>query len=455
MDVKGKKILVVGLGSSGFSSAALLLQKGAKVKVTDASDSEEIKRKSTILRDKGAHVETGGHTKGFCAGHELVVMSPGVDRSILSALFEEKKDISVIGEMELGYLFCKAPITAITGTNGKTTVTSLMGDIIALSGKHTIVCGNIGNPLAGEIGGITENSAVVLEVSSFQLEGIRSFRPRTAVLLNVTDDHYDRHGGFRSYKEHKFSIFSRQGISDNAVLHSDLRRDPLVRNIKSKIFFYGDSSCRYTADKGSVIFSHDGKSQTIITDKDTSLRGKHNMENIACCCQVAEIEGISLSAVKKAVKNFRGLEHRFQEVGTFGGVVFIDDSKATNVDAAKRALESVDKRVVLIVGGRDKLGNYGALVDLVKKKVAALVVIGEARERIKRTFSDHAKVYEAGSMEEAVEISVSAAKKGEAVMLSPMCSSFDMFDSYAHRGRVFRESVRRICVKNGIGSNEK
>jgi UDP-N-acetylmuramoylalanine--D-glutamate ligase len=204
-----------------------------------------------------------------------------------------------------------------------------------------------------------------------------------------------------------------------------------------------------------VIFSHDGKDEVIITDKDTSLRGKHNMENIASCCQVAEIEGIPLSVVKKAVKDFRGLEHRFQEVGTFGGVVFIDDSKATNVDAAKRALESMDKRVVLIAGGRDKLGNYDVLADLVKEKVSALVVIGEARERIKRTFSALVRVYEAGTMEEAVEISVSAAKKGEAVMLSPMCSSFDMFDSYAHRGRVFRESVRRICGKNGTGSDEK
>ena len=455
MDVKGKKILVVGLGSSGFSSAVLLSEKGAEVKVTDASDSEEIERKSKILREMGARVETGGHTKDFCEGQELVVMSPGVDRSIISGMLDKKKDIPVLGEMELGYLFCPAPIIAITGTNGKTTVTSLIGDIIALSGRHTIVCGNIGNPLTGEIGKISENSTVVLEVSSFQLEGIRSFTPRTAVLLNVTDDHYDRHGGFESYKELKFGIFSCQSISDNAVLNSDFRQDPSVKNIKSKIFFYGGTGCRYVADAGSVIFSHDGKDEVIITDKDTSLRGKHNMENIACCCQVAEIEGIPLSVVKKAVKDFRGLEHRFQEVGTFGGVVFIDDSKATNVDAAKRALESVNKRVVLIAGGRDKLGNYGVLNDLVKEKVSALVVIGEARERIKRAFSGLVKVYEAGTMEEAVEISISEAKSGEAVMLSPMCSSFDMFDSYAERGRVFRESVRRICGENKAGSNEK
>ncbi|HPN72763.1 MAG TPA: UDP-N-acetylmuramoyl-L-alanine--D-glutamate ligase, partial [Candidatus Omnitrophota bacterium] len=355
-----------------------------------------------------------------------------------------KTDVPVIGELELGYLFCAAPIVAITGTNGKTTVTSLIGEIFTRSGRDTVVCGNIGNPFTGEIGRITPKSSVVLEVSSFQLDTIVDFSPRVAVLLNVTDDHYDRHKGFESYKLSKFRIFMNQKKNDFAVIHSDFKLDAAVRGIKSRVVFYGGEGDRYRAENDRVVVSSPEGEKVFVTSKETDIKGKHNMENIACCCQVAELEGISPEVVRSAVTGFKGLEHRFQKVNEFKGLVFIDDSKATNVDATKRALESVDRRVVLIAGGRDKLGDYSVVSALMRDKVSAIVVIGEARENIKRAFSSVVPVYEAESMNDAVKKAVSAAKSGEAVMLSPMCSSFDMFESYAHRGRVFREAVREL-----------
>ncbi len=444
MELKGRKVLVVGLGVSGFASACLLSQNGAAVGVTEASSSESVKKRCDSLREKGIRVEIGGHTESFCSGYDILVVSPGVDRDNLPVPGYNKTNVPVIGELELGYLFCGAPIVAITGTNGKTTVTSLIGEIFTRSGRDTVVCGNIGNPFTGEIGRITPKSSVVLEVSSFQLDTIVDFSPRVAVLLNVTDDHYDRHKGFESYKLSKFRIFMNQKKNDFAVIHSDFKLDAAVRGIKSRVVFYGGEGDRYRAENDRVVVSSPEGEKVFVTSEETDIKGKHNMENIACCCQVAELEGISPEVVRSAVTGFKGLEHRFQKVNEFKGLVFIDDSKATNVDATKRALESVDRRVVLIAGGRDKLGDYSVVSALMRDKVSAIVVIGEARENIKRAFSSVVPVYEAESMNDAVKKAVSAAKSGEAVMLSPMCSSFDMFESYAHRGRVFREAVREL-----------
>lgn len=446
MDIKGKKILVVGLGISGFEAANLLFEKGAKVAVTESLSSESVKNREGILLGKGVKVETGGHTRSFSEGCDAVIVSPGVDKNVLHALGYKNSSVPIIGELELGCLFCKAPITAITGTNGKTTVTSLMGEIYALAGKDTIVCGNIGNPLSGEISKIGPDSQVVLEVSSFQLETIKSFRPHVAVLLNVTDDHYDRHGGFENYKAQKFKVFSNQKETDWAILHGDFEGDAALNSIKSKILFYGAGNSRYRAEEDRVILFTDRDEKVFITADETDIKGRHNMENIACCCQIAEIEGISPVITKKAIKDFRGLEHRFQKIASYGGIEFIDDSKATNVDATKRALESIDRRVALIAGGRDKLGDYMVLADLIKNKVSVLVVIGEASDNICKAFSGLVNILRASSMEDAVKKAVSLAKNGEAVMLSPMCSSFDMFDSYAHRGRVFREAVKKISL---------
>jgi UDP-N-acetylmuramoylalanine--D-glutamate ligase len=455
MDVKGTKILVVGLGASGMASAILLKKRGADVSVTESLFSDELKKKKDLLLEKGVAVEIGSHTESFCSDHEIVVVSPGVDKGDISRLGYDASKVPVIGEIELGYLFCPAPVVAITGTNGKTTVTSLTGEIFALAGRHTVVCGNIGDTFSGAIEGITERSSVVLEVSSFQLETISTFRPHLAVLLNITDDHYERHGGYENYRSQKLRIFANQRETDLALLHSDFLADPALADLKSRVVFYGGKKSRYRAEDDRVILSSEGVETVIIKEDETVIKGRHNMENIACCCQIAEIEGIDLEVAVKAIKNFKGLDHRFQEIGKFKGVTFIDDSKATNVDATKRALASLKSRVALIAGGRDKLGDYGALTELVREKVSVIAVIGEAREKIKRTFSGSAEIYEAESMEDAVRKCVSCAKAGESIMLSPMCSSFDMFESYSHRGMVFREAVKKAISSNGKERHEK
>ncbi len=440
LDVKGKTILVAGLGVSGLAAAELLLREGADVRVTDAADNGEVRARSEKLRRKGAEVELGGHTGEFLSGVDLVVTSPGIDPGEPPLSFAAEKGIPVIGEMELGFCYCRAPVVAVTGTNGKSTTTELIGNIFSASGKHTVVCGNIGNPLSGEIENITEDSIVVLEVSSFQLETIDRFRPRVAILLNVAEDHYERHGDLGRYKAEKFRIFENQIPGDWAVLHRDLGDDVLTEKIRSDKKFFGFDGGDASVSKNAVTL--DG--EPVIKISEVPIKGVHNLENVACAVLVADLMGVSREDIRQGILSFAGLCHRFEKVSDIGGVEFIDDSKATNIDATRRALESIDKKVVLIAGGRDKGGDYLSVLPLVKSKVVSMVVIGEAAEKMREVFSAEVNVIEEESLEEAVSKAASIAKAGEAVVLSPMCSSFDMFRNYKERGDVFQRAVRAL-----------
>jgi UDP-N-acetylmuramoylalanine--D-glutamate ligase len=440
-DVRDKKILVVGLGSSGCAAAKLLCGKGAEVRVTESAGREKVKDHLDDLKGLAVELELEGHTEEFCASSDLVVVSPGVDPDAVPITTAKKNGIPVIGELELGYLFCPAPIIAITGTNGKSTTTELIGDIVACSGRHTIVCGNIGNPLSGEVDKLEESSIAVVEVSSFQLETIKEFRPHVGVLLNVSEDHYDRHGDLDAYKAEKFRIFSNQTPDDWAVLHSDFRKDSLTSRVKSRTVFFGREGAAVTAEEDRVV-ADDGK---FVLEKDSiPLKGIHNMENVACAVLVSRIMGIGEECIRQAVTSFRGLHHRFERVAEFRGVQFIDDSKATNIDATRRALESMTGKVVLIAGGRDKGGDYRSILPLVKEKVKTMVVIGEASNNITSAFGGSVPVVPAKDMAGAVEESLKAADEGDAVMLSPMCSSFDMYTDYKHRGDVFQREVHKL-----------
>jgi UDP-N-acetylmuramoylalanine--D-glutamate ligase len=443
MDVKDKKVLVVGLGVSGRAAAELLASRGAVVKVTEASDSDEIRKNIEILARLGVETQAGGHTAEFCSGQDLVVTSPGVDPGSLPISTARKEEIPVIGELELGFAFCKAPIIAITGTNGKSTTVRLLGQILSLAGKHTVVCGNIGNPLCGEIGTISKESVVVAEISSFQLETIKKFRPYVAVLLNVTEDHYDRHGNLDEYKIQKFRIFENQTEYDWAVLNSELATESALKKVKSRILFYGGKESNFSISGDNIVLRRDGEERVLASAADIPIKGRHNMENAACALLVADIMGVGTSVAVKAVKDFSGLDHRFELVLSSAGVDFIDDSKATNIDATRRALDSVNKKVVLIAGGRDKGGDYKSITRQVRDKVKAMVLIGEARQRIKQAFAREVAIYETADMYEAVRKASDMAGQGEVVLLSPMCSSFDMFKSYKHRGRVFQNAVRK------------
>lgn len=453
MDLKGKKVTVVGLGNSGFNAAILLHDIGADVRVTDSSDTPATKDCRTKLEAYGIKVETGRHTEDFIKSSELIVVSPGVEAVSDPIVWAERYGIPIIGEMELGYRFCAGKIIAITGTNGKSTVTTLIGEILKAGGKDTVVCGNIGNSLCGEIGKIKKDTWVVLEVSSFQLERIEKFKPHIALILNITDDHMDRYSRFSDYFSEKLKVYVNQDKTDILILNYDAKElRSLADRPRSKVLFYSRKEQINGAylKNGKVYCVSRGSKKEVCSAVDTKLKGLHNIENILACALVGTLAGVSEISIKNAVRDFKGLSHRFETVGMIDGVEYIDDSKGTTVDSTYRALESCDRPVVLIAGGKDKHSNYSTAKDVIKKKVKDLVLIGEATEAIKKDMCDAVNIREAGDMFEAVEQARRLAKSGDIVLLSPMCSSFDMFSSYKERGEVFRKAVMNIkhpCAK--------
>ncbi|MFH1877902.1 MAG: UDP-N-acetylmuramoyl-L-alanine--D-glutamate ligase [Candidatus Omnitrophota bacterium] len=445
IDLKNKKVLVAGLGISGFKAAEFLASKGAFVRVSEGADNDNVRRYLSGLEKYGIEYEAGLHSEKFCKEADMVVVSPGVSIESIPVLTAKRLGIPVIGEMELGFMFSRAPVIAITGTNGKSTTTELIGNIIACSGRPAVVCGNIGNPLCGEINRLTPESIAVVEVSSFQLETIRTFRPYIAVLLNITEDHYDRHGNFENYKLSKFRIFENQAPEDWAVLYEDFMSEPLTEKIKSrKVFYSGKNGYIENRGYGKNLTGGSVMSFISMICGEIPIKGIHNMENISCAVMTGRILGLSDDVIRRGIIGFRPLHHRFEKVREIRGIEFIDDSKATNIDATKRALESAERKVILIAGGRDKGGDYRSILPVFKDKVKSVVLIGEAGPLIKKALGDHVENWEARNMTEAVRKAFSLAQPGEAVLLSPMCSSFDMYASYKHRGSDFQKEVMSL-----------
>jgi len=424
MNLKGKKVTVIGLGNSGSSAAVLARDNGAEVRVTDAGDPSALREARENLEAKGIKVETGAHTEGFVKGADIVVVSPGVEETSPALKWARLHKVPVIGEMELGYRFCKGRIIAITGTNGKSTVTTLIGRILKDAGLDAVVCGNIGNSLSGEIKKISKDTWVVLEVSSFQLETIVDFKPHIAVILNITDDHMDRYTKFSDYFAEKLKVFRNQDENDHLVLNYDAENlRALGKAAKSKVSFYRRSE----ADAF-----------------DTGLKGTHNTENILASILVASIAGAKMPSMLKTIKDFNGLPHRFETVAIIDGVEYIDDSKGTTVDSTARAVDSCKTPVILIAGGKDKHSDYGAIRPKIEAKVKELILIGEAAGAIRKALIGACAMHDARDMDEAVGLARRLAKKGDSVLLSPMCSSFDMYKNYKHRGEVFRKAVDGI-----------
>lgn len=444
---KGKKVTVVGLAKSGAAAAFLLKKLGARVWATDSGDSEGLRKTRGLLEAKDIKVELGRHTPEFVKGKDFVVISPGVpeDSQVLKWAVEYKAP--VIGEIELGYICCKAPIVAVTGTNGKSTTTTLIGEILKKGGKRAVVCGNIGNPFCGEIARIKKNSVVVLEVSSFQLESIKSFKPHVAVMLNISQNHFDRHPDLAAYINAKSRIFENQDKDDWAVLNYD---DPLVKKLKAKTkaktLFFSRKNKKAAAffESGSVFIGQGRAAQKICSVSELKIKGVHNIENVLACLCAASIFGISPKKIKEALLGFKGLEHRFEHVAAVRGVEFINDSKGTTVLATIMALESCGKPVILIAGGHDKGSDFRKARHAVGAKVKKLVLIGEAKEKIKDHLMGAAPCIFAETMEEAVKKAFFESEDGDCVLLSPMCASFDMFRNFEERGRVFKEIVRTL-----------
>ena len=442
MDFTNKRVTVIGLSESGFSAAKLLKKIGAKVRISELRDEDDVKAKLRMLGE--VEFEIGTHTRRFIAKSDFIVVSPGVPPDAELLRWAANYGIPVISELELGYMFCTAPIVGVTGTNGKSTTVSLLQEMLKANGIGSHLLGNIGRPICEDILEIPSDSIIALEVSSFQLEKIKRFRPKIAVLLNLTQDHLDRYRDMAEYRKMKLRIFENQENCDYAILNYD---DPKVRElsdrIKSKIFYFSMNQKvkgSYIEDGRLFIDLGEGPIE-ICRKEDVYLSGNHNLENVLAAALALKLID-NKADILSTVKNFISLQHRFELVAEIEGVKFIDDSKSTTVDSTLKALESFsENNVILIAGGRDKGSDYSPITNQIKK-LKYLVLIGEARKKIKDALSGfNIPVTEAITMQETVSFSRRIAKEGDTILLSPMCSSFDMFKDYKERGEVFRTAV--------------
>ncbi len=450
MDLKNKRVLVVGLGKSGVSAAKYLRGLGARVTVSDTRPSSALANEIPALLDAGVMVETGGHGVLTFRRQDLIVISPGVPLSTPEVQQVMRYGVPVIGELELAAQALKGKVIAITGSNGKTTTTALTGHILQRAGYDAKVGGNIGLPVVELVAEGTENTWNLLEVSSFQLETIDTFRPNIAAVLNITPDHLDRHGSFENYAAAKARITENQTAEDCLVLNAEDKPSQMVaaktkarifwfsgiRRIKQGAFVHGDG-VYFLAEEG-------GTPEPVMPTGEIPLRGAHNVENVLAAITMARLAGVSPEKVREAVSSFKAVEHRLQFVAQSRGVDYYNDSKATNVDATAKALASFAGGVHLILGGKDKGSDYTELLSLLRERCVAVYTIGEAAEIIERQLGSEVKLTPASTLERAVALASAAAKRGETVLLAPACSSFDQFENFEHRGRVFADLVRAL-----------
>ena len=450
MDLKNKRVLVVGLGKSGLSAAMFLRKLGARVTVSDTRSATALAKEIPTLLDAGIMVEAGGHGLLTFRRQDLIVVSPGVPMDTPEVKQSLEYGMKVIGELELASRFLKGRVVAITGSNGKTTTTTLVGKIFSDAGVQTQIGGNIGLPVIDLIEKSTPETTNVLEVSSFQLETIEEFHPQIAVVLNITPDHLDRHGSFESYAGAKTRITERQGPDDFLVLNAEDKPTQMVA-AKSKAQIYWFSPRRpikqgaFMHGESVVFIPREGaKPEPVMPVAEIHLKGAHNVENVLAAVCAARLAGIPAEKIRASVASFKAVEHRLEFVRTVNGVEFYNDSKATNVDAAMKALASFPKGIHLILGGRDKDSDYTLMAGLLRERVKAVYTIGSAAEKIERHLQGVVKMVAAGTLATAVTEAAKAAAPGEVVLLSPACSSFDQFDNYEHRGRMFRQFVNEL-----------
>jgi len=461
----GKQAVVVGFGKSGIAAAHLLNSREVKVTVSESSPLSSLDNDVvTELQALGVEIEAGCNREQLFTTADFIVVSPGVPLDIPCLEAGRRAGVPIIGEFGLACLFLKTPSIGITGTNGKSTVTALIGDMFKAAGKKVFVGGNIGIPLAEYVNGNQEDDVVVLEVSSFQLDTAGMFKPDVAVLLNITPDHLDRYSSYEEYVESKWSIFRNQDNRCFAIMNLD---DPEIkqnqlrgeRNMAANCFYFGKTIGDHpgTSLKGNQVLSSPGDSipQEQYDLSATNLSEEPNRHNAMAAILAARLLGCSKEGVRKGLEQFTSLPHRLDLVGAMNGVEFFDDSKATNVGAAVSALESFEKPVILIAGGRGKEGGYEALAHAAEQKVRACVLIGETKEEMAEALSQVTLHYGAESMADAVLMAAELAKPGDVVLLSPACASFDMFGGYAERGEEFRKAVDKLGRRNkgGNGGN--
>jgi len=447
MELKGKKVLVVGLGKSGLAAALFLRRRGAQVTVSDVRSAEALAKDIPALLEEGIMVEAGGHGLLTFRRQDLIVVSPGVPLDTPELAQVRAFGLPVIGELELASRFLKGKILAITGSNGKTTTTALAGAILEEAGLRTLVGGNIGVPVVSLIEESTDETWSVLEVSSFQLETTEKFHPNIAVILNITPDHLDRHGSFENYALAKERIFAAQVAGDHVVLNADnVRAAAAATRSVAKVHWFSlehPVAEGAWAEDGFIRFrpAKDSPAETVMPLSGIPLKGEHNVENVLAAVCAARLAGAAPEAIRSAIEKFRAVEHRLEFVATINGVEFYNDSKATNVDATARALAAFPSGVHLILGGKDKNSDYTVLSGLLRARARAIYTIGSAAAKIETHLRGGVSIHSCETLEKAVNAAAAAAHPGEVVLLAPACSSFDQFENYEHRGRVFKELV--------------
>jgi len=456
LELEGQRVVVVGLARSGIAAAAFLARRGARVVAADRKPADELSEEALSLRALGVELDLGEHRAATFAGASLVVVSPGVPWDLPELETLRQKGVPVMAELELAFRSLKGTVAAVTGTKGKSTTTAALGAMLREAGWDARVGGNIGEPLINLVEGSGPDTLFVVEASSFQLEGTQTFRPKVCVFLNLSADHLDRHPSLEAYARAKGRIFSNQGEADWAVVNAD---DPaalgLARQGRARILRFSVEEGRaplLESEPGDVAFVANGeallriggRSETLFPIASVRLPGRHLAGDLLAAAAAARLLGAPGQAIARAVSSFGGVEHVLERVALINGVSFFNDSKATNVEAARNSLEAFAGPVLPILGGRYKGGDFGALRPTLARRGRAVLAIGEARERVAGALADVVPIVWCDSLREAVELAYRGAEPGDTVLLAPACSSFDMFRDYAERGRAFKGEVLRL-----------
>jgi UDP-N-acetylmuramoylalanine--D-glutamate ligase len=455
LELRGKRVTVVGLARSGVAACKLLADRGASVLATDREPAEKLGVDLEALRRRGIRLETGGHTPASFLEADLIVLSPGVDATLAPVAQAAARGIPVWSEVELAYRVTAARFLAVTGTNGKSTTTSLLGAMVEAAGLPGVVAGNIGTALCEVVPTLSAAHWVTAELSSFQLETIVAFRPHVALLLNLAPDHLDRYPDLGSYYAAKARIFMNQTVEDVAVVNAD---DPpsrdVTRGLRARLHcFSRREAVRAGAflDGDRLVLARDGRPEPICPVSALRLQGAHNVENALAAVAGAAAIGVPAAAMAEALARFPGLPHRLEQVATIAGVCYVNDSKGTNVGAVVKSLEGYAGGVILIAGGKDKGGDFTPLRPLVASRVKTAILIGQARAKLAAELAGACPLEEAPTLEAAVRRGAEIARPGDTVLLSPACASFDMFQDFEHRGEVFRQAVRKLASPGSGG----
>ena len=447
MELTGKKVIVVGMGKTGISTAAFLGSRGARVTVADEKPEDRWGEAFEPI-SRQPWLSVGRYDATVVAGADLIVPSPGIPPYNEILVAGQKKNIPILSEIELAYRFIRVPMIVVTGTNGKTTTTTLLGDILKGAGKKIFVGGNIGTPLIEYAATDQQEDFIIAEISSFQLQWIETFRPHAAMLLNITCDHVNYHGSFEEYRRIKARVFENQQDTDLAILNADdENQQGLDASIRAQVVKFSSRTKRSEGlflQKDEIVYRKPDRTEEVYPRSMIRLPGLHNVENVMAAVAAARFCGCPLQSIIRTVSSFRGLPHRIEFAGEKRGVRFYDDSKGTNVDAVVRALETFQQPVILLLGGRDKDGNFEVLQGLLQEKTKQVILFGEARDRIEPQIGKSVPIRKEPTLRAAILKAYGEAGSGDIVLLSPGCASFDEFANYKERGNFFKEVVGKL-----------